>query len=162
MKPIDSGTHTYLSSRGPTLSLAPTCFDSWFARDCEEKWCSFFFFSPLTVSLPFVSHALSLFFFFFLFPLCFFLLSFFFHLTHRFVFYFRQVRGSFLSLYNSSRHVSPFPWSMYHMDTCSRWHSPHHMALIPCVLLPWCHVATLVMSCGTTPCVTQHPMPRKT
>ena len=64
-------------------------------------------------------------------------------------------------------HVSPFPWSMCHMDTCSRWHSPHHMVLMPCVLLPWCHVATLghamwkplVMPCGTTPCVTRHHVP---
>ena len=52
-----------------------------------------------------------------------------------------QVRESFLSLYCSSCHVSHFPWSKCHMDTCSRWHSPHHMALMSCVLLPWCHVA---------------------
>ena len=53
---------------------------------------------------------------------------------------FLQMRGSFLSLYYSSCHVSHFPWSMCHMDTCSRWNSSHHMALMPCVLLPWFHV----------------------
>ena len=54
---------------------------------------------------------------------------------------FLQVRGSFLSLYYSSFQVSPLLWSMWHIDTCSKWNSPHHMALMPCVLLPWCHVA---------------------
>ena len=39
-------------------------------------------------------------------------------------------------------HVSPCePCAMCHIDTCFRWHLPHHMALMPCVLLPWCHVA---------------------
>ena len=72
-------------------------------------------------------------------------------------FYFLQVRGNFLSLYYSSCHVSPFPWSICHMDTCSRWHSPHHMALMPCVLLPWCHVATLSHAMWHHPM--RHPTP---
>ena len=58
------------------------------------------------------------------------------------LFDFLQVRGSFISLYYSFCHVSPFPWSMCYTNTCSRWHSPHHLALMPCVILPWCHVAT--------------------
>ena len=102
-----------------------------------------FFFSPLTVSFASHSHALFLIFVFpflspfpfFFFYSFFFLLSFLSPLTHRifyFLFYFLQVRGSFLSLYYS--------FSMCHMDTCSKLHSPHHMALIPCVLLTWCHV----------------------
>ena len=126
------------------MSLALTRFNHPFVRDREGK-CRSFFFSPISLSLYLLSltHTPSFFFSFF-FPLRFFLLSFsslFFHLTHR-IFFFLQVRGSFLSLYYSSCHVSPFPWSMCHMDTCSRWNSPHHMALMPCVLLPWCHVAS--------------------
>ena len=123
-----------------------------------------FFFSSLSVSctahillffFPFIilsfSFSFSLFFSLFLY----FLLSFYLfspHLTHR-IFDFLQVRGSFLSLYYSSYHVSPFLWSMCHMDTCSRWHSPNHMALMPCVLLPCCHVAALGHAmCHNTMC----------
>ena len=81
--------------------------------------------------------------FFFSFPsLLFPFVFFFFHLIHRiFFFNFLQVRGSFLLLYYSFCHVSHFPWSMCNMDIYSRWHSPHRMDLMPCVLLPWCHVA---------------------
>ena len=138
-----------------------------------EKRSVVSFFSPLTVSFSSHSHALSLLFVFhfLLFPFLylffffsfstfyflFFLLSFLSPLTHRIFFSFLQVRGTFLSLYYSSCHVSHFPWSMCHMDTCSRWHSPHHMTLIPCVLLPWFHVATPIHSMWHHPMC--HPTP---
>ena len=103
-----------------------------------------FFFPPLTLtqspSFFFLFFLFFNFFFlFFLFFSFFFLLSFLSHLPPS-DFFFLQVRRSFLSLCYSSCHVSHFPWSMCHMDNCSRWHSPHHMALMTCVLLPWCHV----------------------
>ena len=108
---------------------------------------SFPFFFPLSLSLypPFLTHSLSfLSFLSFSFPFSLFFSFFFpFLLTLPIeLFDFLQVRGSFLSLLHSSFHVSLFPWSMCHMDTYSRWYSPDHMALISCVLLPWCHVAT--------------------
>ena len=116
-------------------------FDRQLAGDQEGK-CRSLFFSFLTVSLSSVFHTLSLsflsflsFYFLFLFP---FLLT-----LPIELFDFLQVRGSFLSLYYSTYHVSPFLWFMCHMDTCSRWYSPHHMALMPCVLLSWFHVVAL-------------------
>ena len=118
-------------------------FDCRFAKDCEGKCCSlFFFFSHclffLTLSCTLPHFCFFLFFllfpFFFFFFLFFFLFSFLSPLTHQFFFFnFLQVRGSFLSLYYS--------FVMCNMDTCSKWHSPHHMALMPCVLLTLCHVA---------------------
>ena len=76
---------------------------------------------------------------------------------------FLQVRGSFLSLYYSSYHVSPFLWSMCHLDTCSRWHSPHHMVLMPCVVLPWFHVAAPGHAMWHhPPCITRQLVPRNT
>ena len=95
------------------------------------------FFFPISLSLFPPSLPYSPFFFPFLFS---FFFSFLLTLPTE-LFDFLQVRGSFLSLYYSSFHVLHFPWSMCHMNTCSRWHSPHHMALMPCVLLLWHHVA---------------------
>ena len=70
IKPAVFGIHPYLSSRGLTLSLAPTCFDYRFAEDCEGKYRSFFsFFSSLIVSFSSVSHTFSLLFILFLFSL---------------------------------------------------------------------------------------------
>ena len=118
----------------------------------------FFFFFLLSLSLfPFtLTHSpsflfflffsLSFSFYFFLFFPLFIFFSFFSYFLyfspypHNF-FDLLQVRGNFLSLYYSSCHLSPLPWSMCRMNTCSRWHSPHHMALMPCVILLWCHVA---------------------
>ena len=152
-KNSDFNTHAYPLLRRPTLPLAPTSFDHRLVEDREGKCHSFFFFLPLCIMhcpisfslfFPFISlsfsFSFSLFFSIFLsFLLSFSLFSS--HLTHR-IFYFLQVRESFLSLYYSSYNVSPFLWSMCHMDTCSRWHSPNHMALMPCVFLPCCHVVT--------------------
>ena len=110
----------------PTLPLAPTSFDRRLAEDLEENRMSLPPLSRITHS-PQIS--LISFFFFLSFSL--FVSS---PLPPPDFFDFLQVRGNFFSLYYSSCHVSPFPWSM--CDTCSRWHSPHHMALMPCVLLP--------------------------
>ena len=100
-------------------------FDRRFTGDLEENRKSLFFFS-----IPF------------LFP---FLLT----LPTK-LFDFLQVRESFLSLYYSSCHVSPFPWPMCHMETYSRWHSPHYMALMSCVFLPWVPCGS-PWSCHVTP-----------
>ena len=102
----------------------------------------FYFFLIFFHVLPFLFLFLISFFFIFSFPFSFLLPFLFFSFPAR-LFGLLQVRGNFLSHYYSSFHVSHFQWSMCHMDTCSRWHSPHHMAFMPCVLLPWCHVAAL-------------------
>ena len=114
-KNSDFNTHAYPLSRRPTFPLASTSFDHQLVEDREGKCHSFFFSSPSTTHLllfffPFISlsfsFSFSLFFSIFLsFLLSFYLFSS--HLTHR-IFYFLQVKGSFLSLYYSSCHVSPF------------------------------------------------------
>ena len=152
-KNSDFNTHAYPLSRRPTFPLAPTSFDNRLVEDRKGK-CHSFFFSPpslyhaLHISFSFFSSFYFSFLFFFFFPFLFYfsffsslILFIFFSPYSPIFFYFLQVRGSFFSLYYSSCHVSPFLWSMCHMDTCSRWHSPNHMALMPCVLLPCCHVA---------------------
>ena len=99
--------------------------------------------------LPTFFFLLSLFFSFFLF----FFLLFGFHLTELFFFspillVLSQVRGSFLSPFFllSHGHVSSHgPCIICHVShgPCFRCHHPHHMALMPCILLPWFHVAAL-------------------
>ena len=131
-KPAVSGTYEKLLSCGLTLSLTPTCFDCWFTGDPEWKCHSYFsFLFPFLFFPPYLG-------------------------IYLFIFYFIQLRGSFLSLYYSSCYVSSFPWSMCHMDTCSWWNSPYHMILMPSVLLPWCHV----VAPGHTMC--HHPMCHQT
>ena len=120
-------------------------FDCRFAGDCEGKCYSPSFFS----FLPY--HALSL--SFLLFPLCFSFLSFsfflfFFSISFSLILppsnFFGLTLGSFLplsllSLMAMCLHmvhpscamchlVSHVPCAMCHMDTCFRWHLPHHMA----------------------------------
>ena len=114
-----------------------------------------FFFSPLSH----ITHSPS-FFSLFDFPFCLFLFSFpFFSLFFPYpsstnFFFWLNLRKFPPSCYSLSHghvsshgpsimcHVSPCePCDMCHMDTCFRWHLPHLMALMPCVLLPWCHVA---------------------
>ena len=64
-------------------------------------------------------------------------------------------RGNFLSISFSSHFPIPltfmihFPCAMCHMDTCTRWKMPHHMALMPCALLKGCYVAPLHVSSDT-------------
>ena len=119
-------------------------FDCRFAKDCEGKCCSlFFFFShclfflTLSCTLPHFCFFLFFLLFPFFFPFLPFFFSFFLSFSPYppifFFFNFLQVRGSFLSL--------NYSFVMCNMDTCSKWHSPHQMALMPCVLLTWCHVA---------------------
>ena len=60
--------------------------------------------------------------------------------------YFSSLFHGHVSSYGPSImcHVSRCePCAMCHMDTCFRWHLSHHMALMPCVFLLWCHVAAL-------------------
>ena len=144
---------TRISRRMDQLCLLPRCVSTTDSPEIAKGSVvpSFFFLlSPISRTPP-PQNLLLLFFFLFLsfLPFLFFFFIFFSFSSFSFLFPFStglfdffQVRGSFLSLYYSSYHVSHFPWFMCHMDTCSRWHSPHHMALIQCVLIPWCHVAT--------------------
>ena len=118
---------------------------------------SFFFFSLFLSPL----HARLFLLLFFVFPpllsflFLFFFFSFFLPLPTEF-FLFGLTWGSFLPLSLFSlmamclymvhpscvmcHHVSHVPCVMCHMDICFRWHLPHHMALMSCVFLLWCHV----------------------
>ena len=138
----------FLLSSTDVSPLSPFCFSSF-----SLIFFLFFSFS----SFPF-------FLFFFSFPFSF--------LLHFILFYFiffsfllfglLQVRGNFLSLYYSSCRLSPFPWSICHMDTCLVTLSTPHGSLTMCPSpmvpygSPWsCHVTPPHVSPDTW-CLNKH------
>ena len=150
------------------LCLLPRCVSTTSSQKIVKGSIVLFFFPHFTVSFSSHSHALSLIFFSFsflfpflsLFPFFFFSFS-----SYSFLFFFSSFFSfspypSIFFLFPLSGrklpltllficHVSFFPWSMCHMDICSRWHFSHHMALMSCVLLSWCHVASSHVSPNT-------------
>ena len=121
-------------------------FDRRLSRDYDGKCRSFFFFflissTHCSSSSHFCFSSFSFLFFSFIFFFFHLLLSFLFSLFFSFSLPRRIVRFPSSERKLHLTYFSFFPWSMCHMDTCSRRHSPHHMDLMPCVILPWCHVA---------------------